>query len=229
MSVPGRGGAVVGRLGHADGDDLVEGDGELGAALGHAGRRVHDVRVGRRRVVVARERHLAGEGLDRQARQRVDVGGGPDAHALQQLGRHVVDRPEHLAGDGEGEARGVAREAEVGEVHGRARIEQDVGRLDVAVDHVGGMGRVERVGHRGEDGDGIVDGDGARGDEVAQRARGQPGGDVELAVDLAHPVDRDDVGVVQGGQHAALATEALAVDGVDRDVVAQHLEGDLSP
>ena len=63
-------------------------------------------------------------------------------------------------------------------------------------------------------------------DEVAQRARDQPGGDVELAVDLAHAVDRDDVRVVERGEQLALAPEALAVDGIDGDVVTQHLQRD---
>ena len=98
------------------------------------------------------ERRLAGEHLVEHAAQGVDVGAGGDlalAHRL--LGAHVVRRAERHAGLGHPVPAGLAggeRDAEVG--HQRAPVvQQDVLRLDVAVDHAVPVGVVERVGHLG--------------------------------------------------------------------------------
>ena len=50
--------------------------------------------------------------------------------------------------------------------------------------------------------------------------------DVEQAVVLAGLVDRNDVGVIEGGGEPGLPHESLAKIGVVRDFVAQNLQGD---
>ena len=106
------------------------------------------------------ERRLAGQHLVGHAPERVDIGARRDlplAHRL--LGTHVVRGAEGHAGLGHPGAAGLAgrqRDTEVG--HQRATVvQQDVLRLDVAVDHPVAVGVVERAGDLGRDPDGIVD------------------------------------------------------------------------
>ena len=102
-------------------------------------------------------------------------------------------------------------EAEVGE-EGAVAFDQDVVRLDVAVDDAGGVGGVERFGDLAEQGDRprrrqrplAVD-------QPPQVAAGdQPHRHDQLAVDLARVVDRHHRRVVEAGGEPGLAQEALA-------------------
>jgi hypothetical protein len=121
----------------------------------------------------------------------------------------------------------VAQEDALG---GPAR-DQHVGGLDVAVEEPARVGEVERRADLRDDARG------ARGLEppVARDQRLQVGaldpahGDVELAVLLARVVDGDDVGVVERGDRAQLALEALAVVGLEGVVGRDQLERDGAP
>ncbi len=91
-------------------------------------------------------------------------------------------------------------------------VDEDVGRLDVAVDEPGDVRGVEGGGDLAADVEHPV---GAEAALLAQdRGEVRPGdvlhGDVEQAVDLARVVDRDDVGMRERGGDARLAQEALA-------------------
>ena len=106
--------------------------------------------------------------------------------------------------------------------------EQDVGRLDVAMDQPDGVRGVERGADLEAD----------RGDAVGGQpvlARQQPlqvgaldvaHDEVEVAGLLARRVDRDDVRVVDRRGHARLALEALAEAGVARAVRGDQLDRD---
>jgi hypothetical protein len=110
------------------------------------------------------------------------------------------------------------------------RGQQDVGRLDVAVDQPAGVRGVQRAGHLGHDRQGAGQVQAA----LPPQQGGQvepfhvPHGDVELPVDLAGIVDRDHVGVVDAGGDHRLAQEAAAEALVGRQVGAEDLEGDLA-
>ena len=99
-------------------------------------------------VVASRERRVAGEQLVEHAAERVDVGAGVDPLAADLLGRDVVEGPDEGAGRGDAGARvDLAGEPEVGEVGvlaGARALDEDVARLDVAVDEPARVRGVER-------------------------------------------------------------------------------------
>ena len=94
---------------------------------------------------------LAGEHLVGHRAERVLIGPRVDVAVAGGLLRaHVVRRAEREAGLGDASATGLGygqRDAEVGD-HRLARLEQDVLRLEVAMDHAPGVGVVERAGHQ---------------------------------------------------------------------------------
>ena len=97
------------------------------------------VRAQRGAVTVAVVGRVAGQQLEQQAAQRVDVG-RPGDHAPEVLlGRHVRGRADGAVDLGEPRQRtGAAqdRDAEVEHLHQPAVDDHDVGGLDVAVHHV---------------------------------------------------------------------------------------------
>jgi hypothetical protein len=190
------------------------------------------VLVQQRRVLAARERLAAGEHLVEQAAQRVDVGTPVDATRGEPLGGHVVGRAHRGPGDGEaGGRRAVAGDAEVDEVHrvGRAaRVlgQQHVGGLDVAVDQVRLVRGVERRGELREDAHRPPRLERAlTGEDLAEvLAVDEAHVDEEPAVDLAEPVDRDDVLLAQARGDPGLALEAGAVVRIGRQRLQQQLD-----
>ena len=187
-----------------------------------------------RHVVIARERHLAGERLVEHGAEGVDVGPAVDVVAAQLLGRHVIERPNPLARGGQAAFRGAPLgQPEVGEVDVLAPAawrDQDVRRLHVAVDeaalvcrveggrdlgdHTGGPQRVELAlgGHQRAQ-VGAVD--------VAHR-------DVQNAVGLARGKDRNHVRMVERSGEPGLANEAVTEGDVVRQAARDHLQGDRS-
>ena len=97
-------------------------------------------------AVVGLECRPAGEQLVEGETQGVDVGTGVAA-AVESFGGHVADRPHDIAG-----ARQIAvavdlGQAEVGDPDRAVDIEQEVRRLDVAVQDPVLMGVIEGFGH----------------------------------------------------------------------------------
>ena len=107
-------------------------------------------------------------------------------------------------------------------------VEQDVGRLDVAVHEPDGMRGVERGA------DLEADRRDPRGRDPAlagqQALEVDPGhvahDEVEMAALLAGRVDRDDVRMVDRGRHARLALEALTEARIARPLGGDQLDGD---
>ncbi|SEN17938.1 hypothetical protein SAMN05216267_1002164 [Actinacidiphila rubida] len=98
----------------------------------------HDERV------VAGERRPARQQFVQRAAQGVDVGGAVRARSPGPFRGQVATRPEHRVGarGGEGGLAVVALgDAEVRDLHRTALARQQVGRLDVPVDHTVQMGR----------------------------------------------------------------------------------------
>ncbi|MEZ5061046.1 MAG: hypothetical protein R2700_05945 [Solirubrobacterales bacterium] len=92
------------------------------------------------------ERNGARHGFVEQAAERVDVGTRIDWEALKLLGCHVVERADELTGLGHARCRGRSRHAEVG--YQRTGFTSDLGdedvrRLDVAMDEPSGVHGVE--------------------------------------------------------------------------------------
>ena len=87
----------------------------------------------------------AGQQLVQGQPQRVDVGTGVAA-ALEPLGGHVADRAHDVAGAGQVAVAGDLGQAEVGDPDRAVGVEQEVRRLDVAVQDAVLVGVVEGLG-----------------------------------------------------------------------------------
>ena len=183
--------------------------------------------------VGAQERRPPGQRLEQRHAQRVEIRGGADAGAGDLLRRHVRDRADQAAGLGLPEVDQV-RGAEVAELGVAGGVEEDVGRLDVAVDDaalVRGVERREQL--EGHAPPGRRRQRAMRREPLGQRAAGHQL-EHEQAEPLVHVVQRDDVGVAQPARGLGLAREAevrLALgagraraDGqqLDRDVLAEQ-------
>jgi hypothetical protein len=111
---------------------------------------------------------------------------------------------------------------------GRAGGEEDVARLDVAVDQAAGVGGVERAGHLGHDGQGPGRGQAALAPQQGRQVHpvDVAHGDVEQPAVLAGLVDRDDAGMVDAGRDPRLAQEPPAEHVVGGQLGREHLERD---
>ena len=161
------------------------------------------------------ERRLAGEQRVEDRAQAVDVGGRRDRAwpAGGLLGGHVAGRAEDGAAAGQLDvALEPLGQSEVGDRAGGPRLEEDVGRLEVAVEDARADGRGAPLGH--------LDQQRRRGLRVvlvgrpAGSARLPPGTsfmrEVGLAVVLADLVDRHDVGMLEQGDRLGLVPEPCA-------------------
>ncbi len=176
----------------------------------------------------ADERRVPGEHLVQHAAQGVDIrapGDLPLAHGLFRA--HVVRGAKTEAGLGHPSAAGGAqgeRDTEVG--HQRLPlVQQDVLRLDVAVDHALPVGIVERARHLRGDPDRHLDGELLVPPQtVAERLAFHVGHDVECgASDLPRVVQGEDVGMLEVGGGLDLLKEALGPDHRG-ELRAEHLE-----
>jgi hypothetical protein len=179
---------------------------------------------------VASVRPLPGQHFVKDDAQTIDVGAGIDAVPLAAgLFRAHVRRSagELRAG---AEVHVAQSHAEVGH-HGPALfVEQDVGRLDVAVDQAAAVSVVHGLGHLGDEPRCFRAGEASLFEPRPQILGGEELRDhVTQAVGgAANVVDRDDAGVVQRRQHARLGQEGLDV-GRCRDAVAvRDLDGHVA-
>ena len=80
--------------------------------------------------------------------QRVDVGPAVDHHPPAQglLGAHVPQRAQDVAGERQPVVAADLRQAEVGDPEPALGVEQQVARLDVAVEDAAGVGVIQRLG-----------------------------------------------------------------------------------
>lgn len=190
-------------------------------------------RVGQRIGLVGRS---GDEEFVEDGPEGVDVGGGTEGPArLDGLFRgHVVGRAEDLAGQGQRRvvAAQKAAEAEVGDLRPDSFIRnrnQDVGRLQIAVEDVPAVGVVDGVGHVGDERGDLLRVE--RGESVGE-PRGQGGavdefaGDVRIAARFPDIDHADDAGVVEGVGKTPFAHEPgrlLVAQGAVR-----HLDGQLA-
>ena len=136
-------------------DRVAELERQVAAAVAKRGQRLAEPPGGRRRPAGA-HRVRARPGLVEREGERVDVAGRAEAGALGLLGRHVGERPDHVAGVGERVVAHDVRHAEVGQLR-EARPGRGLGdhhhvlRLDVAVDDPVRVGVLERVAERHAD------------------------------------------------------------------------------
>jgi hypothetical protein len=195
-----------------------------------------DVRGGFRGDRVAGEGTGAGEQLPGDDGERVTVARGRRALAAGLLRREVRRGTEHGARPGQRVQSGGVRDPEVGHVQVPGLVEQQIGRLDVAVHHALRVRVVERGRCLLEPFEGLPHGHAALAHTILERAAGEMlHHEVRRPAVLADVEDRDDVraaGEPRGGER--LAREPLAdgrVAGVglrerlDRDVSSEQLVG----
>jgi hypothetical protein len=144
------------------------------------------------------ERGLAAEQLEGEDRQRIAISRLRWGQAFKQLRGHVGDGAHrdvrggsgvlHRAGNAEVEQRGVV-----------GVVDEDVGRLDVAVQHLLVVGVPERIGKLADDGRRACGRKWATGpQEMMERPAFEQGHrEVVLAVGLADVEDAHDAGVLQ--------------------------------
>ncbi len=204
-------GVAMGRLlGHrlqADGLQIL-GDGIIEAA-----RRARVLLADPRQQHLARprERPRAGQELVEDGAQAVDVRAGVELRRLapRLLGGHVGRRADHPAVEGERRLGAAALgQPEIGEIDSVVAVDQDIRRLNVAVDDAQAVRVPQGLGQRGDPFDRSTKSRAADRQLVGEVAALDQGGDqVQLAISLAGIIDRDDVGMVQDGRAARLAEE----------------------
>jgi hypothetical protein len=213
-----------------------------------ARRRRHEVAQPPRRAVedlvqhrlrgARRERQFAGDRLEDRDPERIEVARRPQFAAERLLRRAVVQRAEEARVLGGQTHRGVVErlgEAEVGQRERAVDADQEVARLDVAVQQAAAVREPERVGDAGEAPRGVerrhrlLAAAPRRGDVLVEaHADDAFHGEEQHALRLAVVVDRHDVTVVQRRGRARFGAEPLLhrrVAGVRR---RQHLDRDLA-
>ncbi len=190
-----------------------------------------------RDLVLALERDVAGEHLEQHDPERVQVRLARHSVAQSLLRRNVIGRAEHAPIGGQAVLGERPRDAEVRHLRRALLVDEDVLRLDVAVhdpvvvraaERAGDLDRVRhRLGHRQAP---------VAADAVLQRLALDVLEDdvrrreavVSLALLLARVDDADDVLVVELGDRARLAAEALELIGVAGDLAVHELDRDLA-
>ncbi len=192
-----------------------------------------DLPVGDAHGVVPSEGGTPGDHLVHHDAERVEVAAWVGLGALRLFGREVRGRAHHRAGLGEVRLhRSVegAGDAEVGDLHRPVRADQDVGRLDVAVDEPGGVGEPEGGGDLGGYLRRLLRREVAVGaQDVGQRAPIDVLHGDEVRRGVLAPVEHvDDVGVVEVGRRLGLTAETLDEVRVNGELGEQHLDRDLA-
>ena len=178
--------------------------------VGHLERTV-DAGHERRDRRLGRERDRAGDGLHEHDRQRVHIGLAVERNAPHLLRRGIARRPQHRTrrfgprrlGEGAGQA-------EVGDPEPGVVVEQEVGRLDVAMDQPAPMGEVEPTAGLQPDQQRLT----RRQQRAAveHRTEAPPAevlGDEERRAVVLAPVEhRHDVRVVEAGRDLRLGPKA---------------------
>ncbi len=220
---------ALGRIlaqGPLDGGGQVRGD--RGVDLGQRGRVLRPELLERLHRIIGIEGRPIGQELveDRSCRELVRA----LVHAAPRLlGRHVAEGAHDQAGSREpGVGGGDAGDAEVEDLHLPVAQDEDVPRLDVAVDDPVLMGVVEPVADLDHQGQLVLERDLAAlaDEELELLAVEELHDDEEATLVLAQVVDDDDVRVVEAGAGLGFPVESgLQLVG-DLRFARDHLERD---
>ena len=180
-------------------------------------------------------RRLEGEApcdhLEEDDADGVEVDAGARLAMADALRGHVLRRPEQLAGSGQARVAARARDPEIEQLHQiravLARADEDVLRLQIAVNHLEIVRARDASGDLDHDPHRACDGERPLGDEVRQDAAAQDlHHDVRgVVLRLALVEDLDDVGVAELLRALGLPAKALAHDVVGGERRVQDLDG----
>ena len=225
------------------GEDVFEAEGKVG------------IQAGRRKglaVQDAIENDAAGFAAEGQGSRRHFIEHHPEGKKIRArvqflgpdlLGGHVGHGAKHGAGAGEMVLRDFQSwgsicgrrlllerelgEAEIEKLGVAVEFDEDVGRLDVAMNHALGVRGGKGVGDLDGEGEQDFDLQGLSGDAVLEgHAFEKFHGDEGLIVVLADLVDRADVGVVQRRSGTGLAAETFERMRIAGNVSRKEFEGD---
>jgi hypothetical protein len=191
---------------------------------------------------VALEGALAGDHFVQDAAETEDVGAMIDGFAANLLGGHVADRAEDLSGIGlrgdEGGAVGAFAEWPGAAQLGEAEIQnfqlagagdENIFRLQVAVDDALVVGGSQAVCQVDSEFDGFAGRHSGRGNAFAQGfAFEEFRDDVVNPVGGADVVDGNDVGMIEGGDGAGFLFEAAQAIGIVGEGGGQNFQGDVA-
>jgi len=143
---------VVGVFGHAGGDDLVDLLGQIGLGGRRLGWRCVEVRGHQPRHRGRVKRGASGQAFIQHAGQRVDVGAGILlGSGAQPLGCDVGEGADCVAGLGHSRFIGGQSDAEINQIGEVVLVEQNVGRLNVAMQQTHLVGGVQGQGNSLDD------------------------------------------------------------------------------
>ena len=219
---------------------------ELRREIGNELRRWHRLVAQNRAADFARgravERHLAGRHLVNHRAERKQIAARVNLFAAHLLGRHVRHGAQHGAGTGEMLRAGVGnlglgfravflrahlRQSEVENLGVPAPRDENVRRLDVAMNDALAVRRIQRVGHFGSEIEQQLVLHRTPGDAMLQRyAVEEFHHHEDAAVFFADVVNSADIGMIQRRCRTRLAAEALQCSRIARYVVGQELERD---
>jgi hypothetical protein len=131
------------------------------------------------------------------------------------------------AADGFGSER--LGDAEVEHLHDAVFAQLDVCRFEIAVNDLARMRGLEAGNDLVRNIECLVEAKGPCGDALSQRRTfDELHDDDRLAFDLLEAMDRRDVGMIQRCEDLRLASEARQAVGIVREVLGQHLDGDVA-
>ena len=168
---------------------------------------------------IALERQGPGEHFIKHHGQRPQIGFYARGFAEGLLGRHVSGRSQRGAGDSQ-----IGRALHFGQTEidnaGRSLVaEQNIGRLDIAVNDSARVRRAQPGGNFHRDPERFRDRHRPAGHSVAQRSAGMPRhNDKGLAPILLDAEYGADIGMVQRRRSHCLPQETFAVDGTQRSI-----------
>ncbi|AUX48066.1 uncharacterized protein SOCE26_095930 [Sorangium cellulosum] len=218
-----------GLLGQHPPDQLVQRNRHLGPQPSHARRLLQQQLGQERHRVLPMESRQPRQALEQHAPQREHVGARVDQLPLppRLLWRHVPGRAERGARLCQPRRRHrQPREPEVEHLHvlDRAVHEEQVARLDIAVNDPARVRRPERLGHRVYQGDRLFEAQRSPRQPLSERLAREPLHDQVRLSGGRRPVGDipDDVGVLEPGERPRLVDEARRCLRVG---LAQQLEG----
>ena len=227
ISALGRGNPPFGVLCQQLVDDLLEFGRHVRDQVAHRQRLLHALfQKDFRQRLAAKGRPPRQQHVEHPA-QAVKVRAGADRAALGLLRRHELGRAQHAAGDRVPPAAEEPRDAEVGKLHLALGGQQQIARLDVAMDDAAVVGVAEGLGQLDADPQHFAPGEDPPAAQLGFEAVAgdQFHGVEEVVALLAEAEEADDMGMVELAEGLDLRLEAVAEVGLMDERFGQQLDG----
>ena len=170
---------------------------------------------------------VAGEQFMKQNPNRVNVRAMTDGlGGSDDFGRGIIRGSENIRAFRDSRANRTGQ-PEIADFRLGILVEQDVRRLDIAVDDAEFVGMGKAAANPGDEADDFGNLNGTAVGRVIERfARHILHDDIEHAVDVAEVEDADQIGMVEAGHGLGLGLETCVKGGVLAEFLGQDLDGD---